>query len=207
MKYGFVIALLLLAGGLVAQDPEIDVQYPAGTSLSNGQTIDLGHTDEGTIHSLTITIANTGTADLTLDPDPVTVTSVVNANWVLSQPTSNTVTDTTPVTFGVDITPYSDKEWNIVFSIASDDPLNDPFTFHMKGVHGDPPEDDDDLNRRRRRDKPVADRRVAVRHGGGHKAERIAGLSLRTYRALTGRPTRPPHFSGLRRLPSAPSCG
>lgn len=146
MKYAIlVLTLATLGSGLLAQDPDIDVQYPVGSSLANGQTIDLGGSDNGTVHTLEFTIVNAGTADLVLTtPQPITGGSATNVNWVTNPPPISTIAPAGDTTFEVELTPTDDSEWDVIISVASNDPDEDPFNIRIRGVQGEPPEDDDD---------------------------------------------------------------
>lgn len=141
----FTLALTVLAGGLFAQDSDIDVQYPVGISLTNGQTVDIGESDNGTVHNLEFTIANAGTADLTLTgAQPITGGNETNVNWSTNPPPTSTIAPASSTTFSVDLTPTDNREWDVIISVASNDPDEDPFNIRIKGVQGEPPEDDDD---------------------------------------------------------------
>lgn len=135
-------AILVCAGALGAQD--IDVQYPAGTGLNNGNTVDLGG---GNSHSITVRVENVGMADLNFTAGYVDGNGFDNVSVNFSSP-SAPITLTTNQTLNISITidPDKDSDWSFNLRIASDDPVDGLFILKFEGTRGDPKDDDDDCS-------------------------------------------------------------
>ncbi len=113
--------------------PEIGLEQPAGTSLADGGTKNFGSVVVGSSSSLTFTIRNTGSADLTglaitkdgANPADFTVTSSPVAP--VSGPSGTT-------TFTVRFAPKATGSRNAVIHIANNDSNENPFDINLTGL-------------------------------------------------------------------------
>lgn len=130
--YDFALARYL--GGEPPPTPEIDVQQPVGTSLANGSRVDFGGVIVGSAADLTFTLANSGTAALTLtgSPDKVAVAGAdANLFTVTTTPASPVVAGGATV-FTVRFAPTSVGMMSATLTIASNDGERDPFTLTLE---------------------------------------------------------------------------
>lgn len=136
------ITVLGLLSPLAAQ--QIDVQRPAGTSLANGATDQLGKkTGKGTF-ALTYTIENVDATTLDLTGTfPVTVSGAANVNYQLVQPGAASLDQNQTTTFEISVSPLDDGAYRLNLSIASNDPDDPAFLIRVRGDTGTKKEEDD----------------------------------------------------------------
>jgi predicted esterase len=111
--------------------PDIAVKHPDGSALANGGTQDFGNTVTGASVSLILAIANTGNSALTgltitkggTNADDFTVTT---GPVVPVQPATET-------TFTIQMSAATAGEKTASFSIASNDPDENPYVIHLTG--------------------------------------------------------------------------
>jgi hypothetical protein len=119
--------------------PEIVVQQPAGTGLTDGSAVpvDFGKVTTGTSGSRTFTIRNTGTADLT--GIVVTLNGGTAAGdfsiWDLG---ATTLTPETATTFQVFFLPGGPGARTATLMIASNDEDENPFEIALTGTRATP---------------------------------------------------------------------
>jgi len=121
---------LALVGTGVA--PIIGVQQPLGTNLTNGVDTNFGSVALGTNASLTFTITNSGSADLT-----GLIITIDGSNSVLFTVTTNPVAPVSPgsnTTFTVRFAPVSAGVKNAMLHIANNDTNNNPFNIALSGT-------------------------------------------------------------------------
>ncbi|MEO6036462.1 MAG: choice-of-anchor D domain-containing protein, partial [Verrucomicrobiota bacterium] len=126
--------IILTGTGLaVATAPEIAVEQPAGSNIPDGGSKDFGSVTIGANNSLTFTIKNTGTADLTglgltingADSSQFSITA--NPNPPISGPNGTT-------TFTVRFAPTSTGLKIAALHIASNDSDENPFDITLTGT-------------------------------------------------------------------------
>ncbi len=117
----------------------IDLQRPAGSSIAASADDDLGGAlNVGSNPAVVYTIANTGSADLTLASTPVSIDTMVNCSVVITQPASTTVASGTAATFSLSITVTTVGAWSFNTNVASNDPTHPTFTFEVSGTPLEP---------------------------------------------------------------------
>lgn len=121
------------AGADVGPLPEIAIEQSDGSSLNDGASKDFGSVVLGSSRSFTLTIKNTGTADLTglgvttdgANPDDFTVTP----NPILPVSGPNGIG-----TFTVQFSPGALESRSAVIHIANNDSDENPFDIHLSGT-------------------------------------------------------------------------
>ena len=134
--------------------PDIDLQRPAGSTMASGATENVGLQTIGTPAVLTYTLANLGNLDLHAGAPAITSTSNCTAS-VVSAP-AGTVAPNGATTFGISVTVQLGSAFSFSFSVASDDPDENPYVHHVQGVGANVPEID------------VAIAGVSVANGANH---------------------------------------
>lgn len=114
--------------------PEIDVQRPAGSAITSGGTDNVGSMAIGSASTLSYTIANLGSASLTLNgATPVTLSGFSNcAASVTAQP-AGSVAASGSTTFTLSITPAAAGSFSFSVSISNNDSNENPYTFTVSG--------------------------------------------------------------------------
>ncbi|MBI9051272.1 MAG: sortase [Anaerolineaceae bacterium] len=114
---------------IVVQEPEIDIQRPAGTSIANGATDNLGNPLPGTTYNLTYTIDNSaGTAPL--GPFPYMETNYQNISSVFVDGSfGSTIPAGGSMTFDLSFTVDSSGPFGMDFWIESND--SDESNYHV----------------------------------------------------------------------------
>ena len=120
---------------VVENNVEIDVQRPAGTSISDGGTDAQGNQDAGTQVTLTYTVSNTGSTALS-------VTNIASANPVnvsvdSISPTSLTVVAGATNTYAVRYTPTAVGAFSFDLDISSDDADEGNYDIAVSGTGTD----------------------------------------------------------------------
>ncbi len=113
-----------LTGTAVA--PEIAVEQPVGTNLADGGGKDFGPVLVGTSTSLTFTIRNTGTANLTLTL-PITFDGTDASLFTVTTPPTSPVIPGGSTTFTVRFTPLSPGAKSAGMHFANNDGDENPF--------------------------------------------------------------------------------
>jgi hypothetical protein len=118
--------------------PEIAVEQPVGTDLTDGSsTIDCGSADLGVAAvPLTVTVRNTGTADLTglvLSADGANA-----ADFALGSLGATTLAPGASTTFSVTFTPAADGSRAAALHLASSDADENPFDIALTGYGRSP---------------------------------------------------------------------
>lgn len=120
---------LLMAGGAWAQSgPEIVVEYPAGTELVRGGTVDWGKETQGMSRSLPIKIRNIGDSPLT----DVRITSA--GDFTQSSLISFTIAPGGELTLDVKFSPSALGLHTATLNIISNDADENPFDFQATGT-------------------------------------------------------------------------
>jgi hypothetical protein len=114
-------------------EPEIDVQRPAGTSILDGGTDELGDQPVGTV-TLTYTLDNTaGTGQL--DVTDVTAASLVNvSNFLLTTAMPVNVTAGATATFDVSFDVDAGGSFSLEMDIANNDSDENPYIITIQGT-------------------------------------------------------------------------
>ncbi|MGE0433994.1 MAG: choice-of-anchor D domain-containing protein, partial [Planctomycetota bacterium] len=122
---------------------EIDVKDPSSSSLTDGDSVDLGIYDTGTANDSTWTIKNTtATSDLTVEN--IEFRNATNCEASLSR-TSFTVAGAASETFTLTVTPDDNGAFSGRLRITSDDPDEEDFDVYISGIawfpDGDAPDE------------------------------------------------------------------
>lgn len=113
--------------------PEIAVEQPAGTDLTDGAASrDFGNVTLGADAKLTFTISNPGTGDLT--DLAVSLSGVHAADYQVSGPSSATLAASASATFEVTFTPSALGMRTAEIQIASNDADENPFQIALTGA-------------------------------------------------------------------------
>ena len=143
VKLNFTASKILASGAAyifslpVTDAPELAVEQPAGTDLTNGAHQAFGSVTVGTNASLSFTIKNTGAADLTglgltIDgPDAALFTVTTNAIAPIAGPAGST-------TFTVQFAPTNAGPKTAVLHLASNDADENPFDITLTGTGSRP---------------------------------------------------------------------
>lgn len=142
-----LVCCALFAGALAAQQ-DIDIQYPVGTSLTSGGTINYGKTDNGEAIQLIIRIMNAGNATLTMGAVPVQGGGYqsVQVNITGTPLPGATINAGAFVDITVDINPDKNSDWKFNITFNSDSPGEGAFLVRLKGTEGKPEKDEDDCS-------------------------------------------------------------
>lgn len=124
-------------------EPEIDVQRPAGTSIADGGTDNLGGVAENVTQALTYYIVNGGNTSLLLTGTPIVdIQNVSNLTVsVIQQPTITTLSPAALAPFQVELTPGSGA-FSFDMVIANSDPNEGNYTITVSGTGLSTPEID-----------------------------------------------------------------
>ncbi len=126
---------VLVSGTGTATAPEIDVQRPALTGIADGGTDNVGNQAAATPVVFTYTIANTGTALLTLGASAVSVNNNIGCIVSVATQPATTVAAAGFTTFQITVTASSASfSFNVV--IANDDVNEAPYNFAVTGTTG-----------------------------------------------------------------------
>jgi hypothetical protein len=127
---------LTLTGLCPTPQPEIAITNASNTSLVDGSatsTQNFGSTNVGVSSAArTFTIRNSGTADLT--GLAVIVASSHTADFIVTQPVSNSLTPDNTTTFTIAFKPGSSGARTAVVRIASNDADENPFDINVTGT-------------------------------------------------------------------------
>jgi flagellar hook assembly protein FlgD len=119
--------------------PEIAVEQPAGTNLTDGSaTVDYGSVSLGNNLVKTFTVKNTGTAGLTLT-NPVSKDGTNATDFAVSS-IATSVAEGGSTTFNVTFTPSAAGTRTAAIHIASNDGNENPFDINLTGAGGAVPE-------------------------------------------------------------------
>lgn len=118
----------------VSDAPVMSVTAGSNTLTSGTGTYNFGNVDVNqSSTAITFTIANSGGADLQLSGNPaVTVSGANSAEFIVTQPTSTTVSTGSNITFQVVFTPTAAGTRTATVSIANNSSTN-PYTFTLTG--------------------------------------------------------------------------
>ncbi|MDY6951382.1 MAG: choice-of-anchor D domain-containing protein [Thermodesulfobacteriota bacterium] len=118
---------------------EIDVQRPAGTSIVDGGTDDLGPRQLGTVN-LTYTAENTGQEDLTVN-SPTTSGPLNNvSNFSVTSPPSSPVSAAGSTTFSIQFDINGNGPFDFDMEIGNNDVNENPYNIKISGTGDtDPP--------------------------------------------------------------------
>lgn len=119
--------------------PEITVARADGSELTDSaSTLDIGKTGIGSTISHSVTIRNTGTANLT--GIAITLDGTQSANFSIGLPAVTTLAPGTSTTFPITFRPDTVGPASAVLHIASNDADESPFDFKLEGTGGPVPE-------------------------------------------------------------------
>ncbi|MFN0079729.1 MAG: choice-of-anchor D domain-containing protein [Prosthecobacter sp.] len=115
--------------------PEIVIEQPTLTNITDGGNQDFGSLNVGSAGSLTFIIKNTGTDDLVLTSAPRVVVTGADASMfiVTAQPPSLIVTNDS-ATFTVQFAPTSGGTKSAMLSITNNDSDENPFEINVTGT-------------------------------------------------------------------------
>jgi MYXO-CTERM domain-containing protein len=123
-----------VAGDAIVPMPEIDIQRPAGTSIASGMTDAQGSVDVGVAQTLTYTVENVGTGDLS-----VGAATIANASNATATATGGNAVlgagETADIT--VDFTADATGDFSFDLSVASDDGDENPYVITVSGTGAD----------------------------------------------------------------------
>ncbi len=115
--------------------PEIDVQRPAGSTVTSGGSDNAGSLPIGSASTLTYTIANLGTASLALNGGtPVTLSALNNCAANITVQPAGSVAALATTTFTVSVTPSAAGVFSFSVSISNNDSNENPYTFTVSGT-------------------------------------------------------------------------
>jgi hypothetical protein len=142
----FALAMVALFCGALAAQQDINVQYPVGTNVLTGSTVNLG--DGGSATILTIRIQNVGTGtNLTLNTSsasrPCNCSAATRVDWFIVQPITTVLAPAGSVDFTLELDPNDKGKWDVLLSIYSDDPDEAIYTVRFKGTNGKEEKDED----------------------------------------------------------------
>jgi len=120
---------------VVENNAEIDVQRPAGTSISDGGTDAQGNQDAGTQVTLTYTVSNTGSTALSVTN--IASTNPVNVSVDSISPTSLTVVAGATNTYAVRYTPTAVGAFSFDLDISNDDADEGNYDVAVSGTGAD----------------------------------------------------------------------
>lgn len=123
---------------LGAAGPEISVEQPGGTNIADGATTNFGTIPVGSSSSLTFTIRNTGTANLT----GLTITkdgTNQSEFTVTANPTAPVSGPSGTTTFTVRFAPSGGGTRTAAIHIANNDSNENPFDINLTGTGNTPP--------------------------------------------------------------------
>ena len=105
------------------------------TTIPNTTNYDFQNVLSTASSTVTFTIKNLGFQTLTLSGSPIVSISGTNASlFTVTQPTSTSLASNTSTTFTIKFTPGGLGLKNATVSIASNDPLQNPYTFTLTGT-------------------------------------------------------------------------
>ena len=118
--------------------PEIAVERRGGAAIADGGSQNFGTVESGNTASVSFTIRNTGTANLT------GLTTFIDGadpfEFTVSTEPAAPVSGGNSTTFTVDFSPFSDGTKTAVLHIASNDPNENPYDITLTGTSGTPAE-------------------------------------------------------------------
>ncbi|MCB9934608.1 MAG: hypothetical protein H6840_02865 [Planctomycetes bacterium] len=140
-KFLIWFGVMALFCGVLAAQQDIIVQYPVGTTVAHGSSIDLGDHPDKAPYNLTIRIQNIGTGtNLVLDTSatnrPCDGGGAVQCNWFITQPATTTLAPSASVDFTMDITPNAKGKWEVWLDVYSDDPDTPKYSVRFFGTAG-----------------------------------------------------------------------
>ncbi len=115
----------------VPSTPDILLENPAGAPLASGDTQSIGTTVTGTPVSLTLTIANTGNANLT--GLAITKTGTNAADFTITSPPTAPVPAAGETPFTIQLSSTTAGQKTATLSIASNDPDESPYLIQLTG--------------------------------------------------------------------------
>ncbi|WKD50609.1 choice-of-anchor D domain-containing protein [Microbulbifer spongiae] len=113
--------------------PEIEVSSSEGGAVASGGTDTQGNEPAGTAKTVTYTVSNTGTDDLTIAMATTSAASNVTINSV-SSPGSASVSAGGSTTFTVNYTPTAAGAFSFELSFTNNDADENPYTFTVRGT-------------------------------------------------------------------------
>lgn len=134
-----VALVCVTASSLVAQQ-EIDVQRNS-VSIASGGISNVGNSTGKAMFTVTYTILNTGSSNLTITS--VTGSSPSNVIYLTNPPASGIVPAMSQTTFTVDLTPQGDGAFGMTLTIANDDADEGTYTILIRGDTGTKKKKDD----------------------------------------------------------------
>ena len=111
--------------------PEIDVQRPAGTLITDGGTDDIGLQAVGTVN-LTYTVENTGAANLTVNSPSVSNPNNI-ANFSVTSSPSGSVSGGSSTTFSIQFDIVATGVFDFDMDIVNNDSNENPYDIHIQG--------------------------------------------------------------------------
>jgi hypothetical protein len=118
--------------GIATPASEIDVQRPAGTSITSGGTDTQGDQTVGTAVALSYTVANQGNADLAVNG--VTLQNQNNVRTAVNQTPDTSVTGSNSTLFSIEYTVIAAGAFSFDVVIANDDADENPYTITVSGT-------------------------------------------------------------------------
>jgi len=128
-----LVALVCVTASSLAAQQEIDVQRNA-VSIASGGVSNVGNSTGKAMFTVTYTILNTGTSNLTITS--VTGSSPSNVIYLTNPPASGIVPAMSQTTFTVDLTPQGDGAFGMTLTIVNDDADEGTYTILIRGDTG-----------------------------------------------------------------------
>lgn len=147
-KFFAWLSVVALFGTVLAAQQDIALQYPVGTVVAHGSTVNLGDHPDKAPYNLTIRILNIGTGtNLVLTTGaanrPCDGSAASSCNWFITQPSTTTLAPAASVDFTMDITPNAAGNWSVWLNVYSDDPDTPIYAVKFEGSAGKEEEDDE----------------------------------------------------------------
>jgi hypothetical protein len=134
----FAFDFLRVEGTIPSGIAEINLQSSTSTNITNGDSdpsigegTDFGTVELGMTATSTITIQNTGGADLTAGA--ITISGVDMADFAITNYTAGVIASAGSITFDIEFTPSSAAVKNAMVSIVNDDSDENPYEFDITG--------------------------------------------------------------------------
>jgi hypothetical protein len=114
--------------------PEIDVQYPSGTSIASGGSVNFGSLALDSSTNNIFTIRNTGDVTLSLNGSPIVVVTGHTEDFYTSTSPANTVLAGGSSPFTLVFQPRASGVRSATLSIANGDSDENPYTINVTGT-------------------------------------------------------------------------
>ncbi|MGC4120973.1 MAG: right-handed parallel beta-helix repeat-containing protein [Myxococcales bacterium] len=117
-----------------------------GAAIADGATDSVAATASGIAKALTYSLANRGSAPLTLTT-PIASASATNCSVIIAAQPAGTVAASGTTTLALAVTPSGAGAWSFELSFASNDPRKNPMNWTVQGTAAAAPQPDLDITR------------------------------------------------------------